>query len=340
MVVVGGANTDYLVRGPRLPEPGETVQGDVFQPADAGGKGANQAVAAARLGARVAFVGRVGADARGESLLRRLKAEGVVVQHVAIDKRAATGVALINVDEDGEKQILVAPGANLRLSASDVKRAGSLIQNARVLVLQFEVPMKANLAAAQLAHRAGVPIVLDPAPAVRAPKKLLRLVNVIRPNEHEAEALTGVKVSGRESARKAASRLLAHGIGAAIIAAGEGGNLVVWRNDDSRCEEFWLPKLSVKTIDATGAGDAFAAGLAVALAEDHSVTETALFANAAAALTTTKLGAQPALPKRGAVLSLLRRTGSMSATARWGHRSMWARRTGRAWTRPGPSGSY
>jgi len=310
VVVAGGANTDYLVRGPRLPKPGETVQGDVFVPADAGGKGANQAVAAARLGARAAFVGRVGADARGESLLRRLNAEGVVAQHVAIDKRVATGVALINVDEDGEKQILVAPGANLRLSAGDVKRAGSLIQNARVLVLQFEVPMKANLAAAELAHRAGVPVVLDPAPAARAPRKLLRLVSVIRLNEHEAEALTRVKVSGRESARKAVRRLLAHGIRVAIVAAGADGNLAVWRNAEGRYEELWLRKLPVKSIDATGAGDAFAAGLAVALSEDHSVAEAAVFANAAAALTTTKLGAQPALPKRGAVLSLLRRSGS------------------------------
>jgi ribokinase len=317
VVVVGGANTDYLVRGPRLPKPGETVQGDVFEPTDAGGKGANQAVAAVRLGARVAFVGRVGADSRGEALLRRLNAEGVIVDHVAIDKRAATGVALIGVDEGGEKQILVAPGANLRLSASDVKRARSLLQNARILLLQFEVPMKANLAAARLAHRTGVPVVLDPAPPGRAPNALLRLVSVIRPNEHEAEALTGVKVSSRASARKAANRLLAHGIRATVIAAGADGNLVVWRNGRGRYKELWLPKLPVKTIDATGAGDAFAAGLAVALAENHSMTEAAVFANAAAALTTTKLGAQPALPKRGTVLGLLRRSGSKKVAKRF-----------------------
>ncbi|MEA3213341.1 MAG: ribokinase [Chthoniobacter sp.] len=310
VVVIGGANTDYLVRGTRLPEAGETVQGDTFEAAEAGGKGVNQAVATARLGMRVAFIGRVGADARGEALRRRLMDEGVDVRHVAIDPRAATGVALINVDERGEKQILVAPGANLHLSPSDVKKAAKVIREARVLVLQFEVPMKANLAAARIAHGAGVPIVLDPAPAVRAPKELLRLVSVIRPNEHEAEALTGVKVHDRKSARKSAERLLAHGIRAAIIAAGADGNLVVWRKGDQRGEELWLPKMPVKTIDATGAGDAFAAGLAVALAEGHSVMEAALFANAAAALATTRLGAQPALPKRGAVLSLLRRSGS------------------------------
>ncbi len=309
VVVVGGANTDYLARGPRLPQAGETVQGNAFEPAEAGGKGANQAVAAARLGAHVAFVGRVGADARGRTLLKRLKAERVNVEHVSIDQRAPTGVALINVDARGEKQILVAPGANQRLSASGVRRAAKLIRNARVLVLQFEVPMQANLAAARLAHEAGVVTVLDPAPATRAPVELLRLVTVIRPNEHEAEALTGAKVNDRKSARSAAEHLLSYGVRAAIIAAGDG-NLLVWRGGNSRNEERWLPKLPVKSVDATGAGDAFAAALAVALAEGRTFTEAAVFANAAAALTTTRLGAQAALPKRGAVLSLLRRTGS------------------------------
>jgi ribokinase len=309
VVVIGGANTDYLVRGSRLPQPGETVQGDVFEPADAGGKGANQAVAAARLGARVAFVGRVGSDTRGPALLRRLKAEGVNIEHVSIDRRAATGVALINVDTHGEKQILSAPGANQRLSVSDVQRAAKLIRNARVLVLQFEVPMAANLAATHLARDSGVMIVLDPAPGRRAPYELLRLVTVIRPNELEAEALTGVKVSNRASARAAAKRLIGHGVQAAIIAAGRG-NLLVWHGENGRSDELWLPKLPVKSIDATGAGDAFVAAVAVALVEGHPYTEAAIFANAAAALTTTKLGAQPALPRRSAVLSLLRRTGS------------------------------
>jgi ribokinase len=310
IVVVGGANTDYLIRGGRLPQPGETVQGGEFEPADAGGKGANQAVAAARLGARVAFVGRVGADERGRALLRRLEAEGVDVRHVVKDRRAPTGVALINVDDDGEKQILVAPGANQRLSAADVKRASSVIARARVLVLQFEVPMKATLDAARIAHRAGVAILLDPAPAARPPNELLRLISVIRPNEHEAEELTGVKVRNRHSARKAAERLINHRLRAAIIAAGSGGNLLVFRNDRDELDDLWLPKLPVRVIDATGAGDAFAAGLAVALAEKRSFPEAAVFANAAAALTTTKLGAQAALPSRRAVIALLRRTGS------------------------------
>lgn len=312
VVLIGGANTDYLARGPKLPRPGETVKGDAFEPADAGGKGANQAVAAARLGARVAFVGRVGADTRGRALLQRLKAEGVNVEHVSLDLSAPTGVALINVDTHGEKQILTAPGANQRLSVSDVRRAAKLIRNTRVLVLQFEVPMTANLAAAHLARNAGVMIVLDPAPGRRVSHELLRLVTIVRPNELEAQALTGVKVDNRASARTAAKRLLGHGAQAAIIAAGRG-NLLVWRKDNGGNEELWLPKLPVKSIDATGAGDAFVAAVAVALTEGHPFTEAAIFGNAAAALTTTKLGAQPALPKRQAVLSLLRRTGSTAA---------------------------
>jgi ribokinase len=310
IVVVGGANTDYLVRGDRLPQPGETVQGGEFEPADAGGKGANQAVAAARLGARVAFIGRVGVDDRGRILLQRLEAEGVEVRHVVKDRRASTGVALIHVGAEGEKQILVAPGANLRLTTADVRRASGTIQCANVLVLQFEVPMKATLAAARIAHRARVPIVLDPAPAAKPPGELLRLVHVIRPNEHEAEELTGVKVRNRATARRAAERLIELGPRAAIVAGGSGGNLLVWRNDTGNLDEIWLPKLPVKTIDATGAGDAFAAGIAVALSEKRSFPEAAVFANAAGALATTKIGAQPAMPTRKAVEALLRRTGS------------------------------
>jgi ribokinase len=310
VVVVGGANTDYLVRGERLPEAGETVQGGEFEPTDAGGKGANQAVAAARLDAEVMFIGRVGTDERGRLLLERLECEGVDVRRVAKDRRAKTGVALINVDDRGEKQIMVAPGANLRLSVADVKRARRAIEKASVLVLQFEVPMDATLAAARIAHRAGVPIVLDPAPAAKPPKELLRMVTIIRPNEHEAGALTGVKVNSRESARRAAKRLIGFGIRAAVVAAGAGGNLLVWRDDSDRLDELWLPKLPVKTVDATGAGDAFAAAIAVAMAERRPFREAALFANAAGALATTQIGAQPAMPSRKAVLALLHRTRS------------------------------
>jgi len=313
IVVIGGANTDFLVRAARLPHPGETITGEEFDHAEAGGKGANQAVAAARLGARVTFLGRVGADDRARALLRRLKDEGIDVRRVVKDRRAPTGVALIGVDAHGEKQILVAPGANARLTAADIRRAASVLFRAGIVILQFEVPMAANLAAARLADRAGVPVVLDPAPAAKElPKSLLRYVTVLRANEHEAEALTGIVVKNRASAKKAAHHLLQLGPRAAIISAG-AGNLAVWREDASAIHSLWLPRLPVKAIDATGAGDAFAAALAVALVEGHPIPHAATFANAAAALATTRLGAQQALPRRAAVLALLRRTGRLHA---------------------------
>lgn len=331
VIVIGGANTDFLIRAARLPRPGETVNGEEFDHAEAGGKGANQAVAAARLGGRVTFVGRVGTDDRGRALLRRLKAEGIDVRHVVRDARSHTGVAQISVDASGEKQILVSPGANQRLSAADVRRptVARAIASADILILQFEVPLAASLAAARIAHRAGVPIVLDPAPALAIGNlpsaiehqlfALLRTVAVLRANEHEAEALTGIRVTNRQTAQKAAEHLLAKfGLHAVIIAAGKG-NLAVWRETASETtrksssaiplRSTYLPRLHVKAVDATGAGDAFAAALAVSLAEGHPVAEAATVANAAAALATTKIGAQPALPTRTAVSKFLRRPG-------------------------------
>jgi ribokinase len=302
IVVVGGANTDYLVRGPRLPKPGDTVQGDDFQEAP-GGKGANQAVAAARLGARVAFVGRVGIDARGDLLVDRLQAEGVDTRFVGRDRDAVTGVAVIQVDREGEKQILTAPGANTRISVGDVERAAVAIRSARVLLTQLEAPVDAVLAAARLARDGGARVVLDPAPPVAIPDELVRLADVIRPNADEAQALTGIAIRGAASAQQAADRLRARGAGAAVVQAGDEGDLVVGPDGSTL-----LRRIPVESIDATGAGDAFAAALAVALASGEPLATAARFANAAAALTTTKLGAQAALPRKAEVLELLSRT--------------------------------
>lgn len=300
VVVIGGANTDYLVRGERLPQPGETVDGEEFLTAG-GGKGANQAVAAARLGARVVFVACLGRDARGDELERLLRAEGIDTQHAYRDPTAPTGVALVMVDKSGEKQILCAPGANHKLTVSRIRAAAPLIRQARVLLMQFEVPMPTVLSAARIARAAGVRIVLDPAPPAKAPSALLKLIDVIRPNSSEAEALTGVEVKDVKSARAAARKLLKQGVRAVAIEAGEQGNLIVWR-DGEHC----MPRLKVKTVDATGAGDAFAAAFSVALAEGRDYGEAGTFANAAAALATTKFGAMPAMPRRREVLKLLR----------------------------------
>jgi ribokinase len=292
---------DYLARGPRLPAPGDTVQGNEFQEAP-GGKGANQAVAASRLGARVALIARVGADARGDAIVERLQSERVDVQFLLRDAGVPTGVAVIQVDERGEKQILTSPGANLRLSADDVLGAAAAIRAARVVLAQLETPLGAVGAAARLGREAGAQFVLDPAPPTPLPDDLLRLVDVIRPNAGEARVLTGVPVRDRPSARMAARALLERGARAVAVQAGDAGNLLVWREG-----ERLLPKIPVKSVDATGAGDAFAAALAVMVAEGRTLEEAGPFASAAAALTTTKLGAQASLPRRDEVLALVAR---------------------------------
>jgi len=301
VVVLGGINVDYLVRGETLPRPGDTVDGSEFLRAG-GGKGANQAVAAARLGACVAFIGRVGRDRHGDELLDLLRREGIDVRFTTRDPHGTTGVALVMIDSSGEKQIMVAPGANHRLSPREVSAAKGLITRAKVLLTQFEIPMRSVMTAVRLAHSARTKVVLDPAPPAAAPRDLLKRVTVIRPNSSEAQALTGLKVNNGSSARKAARKLLSLGVGAVATQAGDAGDLLVWP-DGEAC----FPRLPVKAIDATGAGDAFAAGLAVALSEGRSWREAGAFANAAASLATTKFGAQPAMPRREDVLRLMRR---------------------------------
>lgn len=299
IVVVGGANFDYLARGPKLPEPGETVQGDLFQEAP-GGKGANQAVAAARFGLPAALVARIGNDARGQAIQRVLGAEGVATDYLITDEHAPTGIALILVGEKGEKEILAAPGANRQFQVRDVKQAASLIQSARVLLTQLETPLETVQLAVRLAHQAGVQVILDPAPAIPLPDELLHMVDVIKPNATEAQILTGTRPQDRDSARAAARQLLERGVGAVAIQVGAEGDLLVTAEN-----EYWLPHFPVESIDATGAGDAFAAALAVAVVEGRGWADAGTFASAAAALTTTKLGAQAALPSREDILQLL-----------------------------------
>lgn len=299
IVVLGGANSDYLVRGDRLPLPGETVEGHTFQHAP-GGKGANQAVAAARLGASVALLARIGQDARGDEIAAQLGREGVETAHVSCDPDAPTGVALIFVGGDGQKQIFTAPGANRRVTVADADAAAPVLRSARVVLSQLEVPTDVVIRAFEIARAAGVRTVLDPAPPVPLPDDLLRLVDVIRTNASEATLLTGVTVHDRATANAAARVLLQRGVGAAIVQAGNAGNLLV-----APAGDLWLPRHPVASIDATGAGDAFAAGLAVLLAAGRSLANAATFGSACAALATTVLGAQAGLPRRAAVLALL-----------------------------------
>jgi ribokinase len=299
IIVVGGINSDFVLRGERVPDPGETVvMADFFQ--GPGGKGANQAVAAARLGARVAMIGCIGNDDRGQAVIRNLREEGVETRFVARAK-TFTGAALILVDRSGEKSIGACMGANAKLSAAHVRAAAKAFENCKVLLMQFEAPDAPLLAVAKLAKRAGAKVVLDPAPPRKLPNGLIELLDVIRPNSSEAEFLTGIKVKDQASARRAAEALMKRGAGAVALQAGNDGDLFVWPGGEK-----YLPHYKVKAVDATGAGDAFAAALAVGLAEGRSMAEAGRMGSATAALKMLKLGAQAGLPTRRALNKFLR----------------------------------
>lgn len=298
VVVVGGANYDYSIRGQRLPDPGETVTGyELYE--GPGGKGANQAVAASRLEASVSFVGRVGADARGRQCLDRLAAEDVDTSMCVIDADDSTGVALMMVGPSGEKTIMTAPGANLKLGPPDIERATPLFERTKVVLLQLECGIATALAAARLARACNALVVLDASPPRPLPDELLACVDVLRANEREAQTITDLSVSDVDSARTAAHELRRRGAGAACIAT-RNGDLLVFGAD-----EVWLPHQRVIAIDATGAGDAFVAGIAVGLAEDLSLTDAAWLGCVASALKTTRVGAQAGLPRREEVDAFL-----------------------------------
>jgi ribokinase len=299
VAVVGSLNMDLIARTPRIPQPGETILGSEFCTAP-GGKGANQAVAAARLGAQVSMVGRVGSDAFAQPMLASLTAAGVDHRHVIQDAQAATGVALIVVDDGGQNSIVVAPGANARLSPADVDAARAAIAAAHVLLLQLESPLEAVTRAAELAHAHGVTVVLNPAPARELPAELLALVDVLVPNESETAILTGLPASGQAEVQAAA--LLELGVGAALLTLGERGALLA-RPEGTK----HVPAFRVTPVDTTAAGDAFVGGFAAALAEEKSPIEAVRWGCAAGALATTKLGAQPSLPTRQEVEALLKK---------------------------------
>ena len=299
VAVVGSLNMDLVARAPRIPQPGETIMGRDFHTLP-GGKGANQAVAAARLGARVAMVGRVGNDAFARLLLDNLAAAGVDHTSVIQDSGAATGVALIVVDAAGQNSIVVASGANMRLSPADVEAAETAIASADVLLLQLETPLETVTRAAQIAHAHGVTVILNPAPAQPLPPALLSLVDVLVLNESETALLTGLPIDSRPRVEAAAEALRESGVGVVILTLGERGALLAQAGGTQA-----FPAFTVTVVDTTAAGDAFMGGLAVALAEGQSLAEGTRWGNAAGALATTQLGAQPSLPTRRAVEKLL-----------------------------------
>lgn len=295
IVVLGSTNTDMVIAGRKIPVPGETVSGGTFLMAP-GGKGANQAVAVARLSARpraCTFVAKVGDDLFGRDTAARLKREGIDARLV-IDRKEPSGTALILVDAKGQNVISVALGANGTLSPADVAPLRKEIESAAALLLQLETPMETVLAAAQWAHAAGVPVVLNPAPAAKLPKALYACLDWITPNETEAELLTGVKVNDSASARKARDWFLRRGVKHVLVTLGAKG---VYCGDDDRIR----PGRKVKAVDCVAAGDTFNGAFVVALAEGRGVGEAVDFAQKAAAISVTRPGAQPSVPFRGEV---------------------------------------
>ncbi|NLH06354.1 MAG: ribokinase [Chloroflexi bacterium] len=299
VVVVGSLNMDLVVRAPRIPAPGETLLGGEFHTVP-GGKGANQAVAAARLGARVSMVGRLGAADFATQLLANLEADGIDHSAVIQDASTTTGVALIVVADDGQNSIVVASGANMQVTPDDVDAAAETIAAADVLLLQLEIPLDAVQRAAEIAHEHGVPVVLNPAPARDLPADLLSRVDVLIPNESETALLTGLPVDTRAELEAAARTLLGRGVGTAILTLGARGAMLA-----TGSEVEIIPTFKVQPVDTTAAGDAFVAGFSVALAEGKPVAEAVRWGNAAGALAATRLGAQTSLPRRAELEQLL-----------------------------------
>ena len=295
ITVVGSFNTDLLARAPRMPARGETILGGPFYTGP-GGKGGNQAVCAARLGADVTMICKLGLDAFGDQAAANFVAEGIRPDFILRTGETHTGAALIIVDEGGENMIVVASGANDLLSAADVDAVAGAIVAADVLLVQLEVPLETVERAVRIAHGAQVRVVLNPAPGRALSPDLLGMVDVLTPNETEAQIIAGRSVQNIEEAETAARQFLADGVQAAVITLGAQGALLVTSSEAQR-----VPAQAVQVVDTTGAGDAFSGALAVALAEQRGLVEAVAFANAAAALSTTKVGTAPAMPQRAEV---------------------------------------
>ncbi|MGH6691811.1 MAG: ribokinase [Gammaproteobacteria bacterium] len=298
---MGSANVDYTVALGRLPRPGETVTDGTLL-VNHGGKGANQALAARRLGAEVRLIACVGDDAAGHGIRDALAAEGVDVTGIASTAQAATGTALIVVDAEGRNQIAVAPGANRRLDVDTVAKHRAGFEWADVVVCQLETPLPTVRWALQEARRCGATTILNPAPVPETPIDFWPLVDYLTPNEGEAARLSGVPVSDRASAAEAARALRAQDVGVVVVTLGADGALCLGSDDALHARGF-----PVTALDTTAAGDTFNAALGLALAERMSLAEGLAFANAAAALACTRRGAQPSLPLRAEVMRLLDR---------------------------------
>ncbi len=292
ILVLGGINIDLIASSDRIPLPGETVTGDLFYTTP-GGKGANQAVAAARMGAKVQMVGRVGADAFGPGLIEDLRTEGIDVSAVAEQAGAASGVAVILLDGERQNYIVQVRGANLMAGETEAAGAASALGAADALMLQLELPFEVSLRTAEAARRAGVPVIWDPAPPSPDMERAIGSVDVITPNQSEAQFLTGIEVTGPESAGAAARDLLERGVPTVVIKMAELGAYYATAEESGL-----VPALKVGVVDSVAAGDAFGGALAVSIAEGRSLRRSVERGCAAGALAVTRPGAQAAMPSR------------------------------------------
>lgn len=292
IIVAGSSNTDMVAVSDKLPAAGETIIGKKFF-TNPGGKGANQAVAARRLGGHVIFIAKVGHDLFGKQALETYQKEGIETQYIAREKGSVSGVAMINVDAQGENTIVVAPGANSLLNEKDIEKASESFAQAEIFLVQLEIPLETVISLSKRVSALGKKLILNPAPARALPDELLSHLYMITPNESEAESLTGIRVYDAASAHEAATKLRSRGVKVVIITLGKRG---AYLHSDNISK--LIPAPAVQPIDTTAAGDTFNGALAVALSEGMHLEEAVNFANRCAAISVTREGAQAAVPYR------------------------------------------
>lgn len=300
VVVVGSYVVDLMSRAPHLPKPGETVLGGPFQMGP-GGKGGNQATAAARCGSEVTFITKVGDDLFGQAALKHFEAENINTQYIMVDSNQSTGAALIAVDANSENSIVVALGACGTITEEEVFNAEDSFKTADIVLIQLETSIEAVVAAVKLAKKYGVPVILNPAPYQEFPREILSDVSYITPNETEAFELSGIDVKDEESALEAATKIHGMGVETVIITLGSKGAFLYTGDEKGEL----VTGFKVKAVDTTGAGDAFNGGFAHALSTGYSIREAMTFANAVAALSVTKIGTAPAMPNKKDVEKIL-----------------------------------
>jgi len=298
IVVIGSCNTDMVIKADRLPVPGETILGGIFF-MNPGGKGANQAVAAARMGGLVTLISKTGNDVFGKQSVMLYNAENIKTDFIFSDPKQPSGVALITVDSNGENCIVVASGANASLSPSDMNKARAEIESSDLLLMQLEIPIETVEYVAEMARKKGIKVILNPAPAQALSEQLLKNLYIIIPNKSEAEILSGIKVTDVESATKAADIISAKGVDIVVITLGSQGALIK-END----EYHFVRAYKVDTVDTTAAGDTFCGTVCVGLSEGKSILDSVKMAARAAALTVTRMGAQGSIPYRSELISL------------------------------------